>query len=247
MLAQGAVSFIKQGCAMLHEGRMELEGAKKTVEGVIADVKAIKNIWNWLIGLLSGKPKSKSTEEAPKSLAKAKTASKKQQTYEEMELLLIKDIGERLGLLFDTQQQINNYYRALEEESKTVYDPEQNSSKKAIERTLIELQMEKLLEQVRELLNKPLMINSGFRSKAVNDSVGSKDSSQHRIGCAADLRVPGMTPDEVVKTVMAAGLGYDQIIREFDRWTHISIPNNPEDKPRQQALIIDKMGTRQYA
>ncbi len=131
---------------------MELEGAKKTVEGVIADVKAIKNIWNWLIGLLSGKPKSKSTEEAPKSLAKAKTASKKQQTYEEMELLLIKDIGERLGLLFDTQQQINNYYRALEEESKTVYDPEQNSSKKAIERTLIELQMEKLLEQVREAM-----------------------------------------------------------------------------------------------
>ena len=131
---------------------MELEGAKKTVEGVIADVKAIKGIWNWLIGLLSGKPKSKSTEEAPKSLAKAKTASKKQQTYEEMELLLIKDIGERLGLLFDTQQQINNYYRALEEESKTVYDPEQNSSKKAIERTLIELQMEKLLEQVREAM-----------------------------------------------------------------------------------------------
>ena len=131
---------------------MELEGAKKTVEGVLADVKAIKGIWQWLIGLLSGKPKSKSTEEAPKSLAKAKTASKKQQTYEEMELLLIKDIGERLGLLFDTQQQINNYYRALEEESKTVYDPEQNSSKKAIERTLIELQMEKLLEQVREAM-----------------------------------------------------------------------------------------------
>ena len=91
------------------------------------------------------------------------------------------------------------------------------------------------------------MINSAFRSKAVNDAVGSKDSSQHRIGCAADIRVPGMTPDEVVKAVMVAGLGYDQIIREFDRWTHISIPNNPEDKPRQQALIIDKQGTRQYA
>jgi hypothetical protein len=91
------------------------------------------------------------------------------------------------------------------------------------------------------------MINSAFRSEAVNTAVGSRNTSQHRIGCAADLRVPGMTPDEVVKTVMAAGLGYDQIIREFDRWTHISIPNKPEDKPRQQALIIDKMGTRQYA
>ena len=151
MLAQGAVGFIKQGCAMLHEGRMELEGAKKTVEGVIADVKAIKGIWDWLVGLLSGKPKSKPTE-AIKPLAKAKTASKKQQSYEEMELLLIKDIGEKLGVLFDTQQQINNYYRALEEESKNVYDPEQNSSKKAIERTLIELQLEKLMEQVREAM-----------------------------------------------------------------------------------------------
>ena len=104
------------------------------------------------------------------------------------------------------------------------------------------------LEQVKTVLGgKPVMINSAFRSKAVNDAVGSSDKSQHRIGCAADIRVPGMTPDEVVKAVMAAGLGYDQIIREFDRWTHISIPNNPEDKPRQQALIIDRTGTRQYA
>jgi hypothetical protein len=106
----------------------------------------------------------------------------------------------------------------------------------------------KFLEQVKTVLGgKPVMINSAFRCKAVNDAVGSRDSSQHRIGCAADIRVPGMTPDEVVKAVMAAGLGYDQVIREFDRWTHISIPNNPEDKPRQQALIIDRSGTRPYA
>ena len=110
------------------------------------------------------------------------------------------------------------------------------------------VRLAKFLEQVKVVLGgKPVMINSAFRSKQVNDAVGSKDTSQHRIGCAADIRVPGMTPDEVVKAVMVAGLGYDQIIREFDRWTHISIPNNPEDKPRQQALIIDRTGTRQYA
>jgi zinc D-Ala-D-Ala carboxypeptidase len=104
------------------------------------------------------------------------------------------------------------------------------------------------LEQVKTVVGgKPVMINSAFRSKLVNDAVGSKDSSQHRIGCAADIRVPGMTPDEVVKAVIAADIGYDQVIREFDRWTHISIPNNPEDKPRQQALIIDRSGTRPYA
>jgi putative chitinase len=104
------------------------------------------------------------------------------------------------------------------------------------------------LEQVKTVLGgKPVMVNSAFRSKAVNDAVGSKDSSQHRIGCAADIRVPGMTPDQVVKAVIVSGIGYDQIIREFDRWTHISVPNTKEMTPRRQALIIDKAGTRPYA
>ena len=104
------------------------------------------------------------------------------------------------------------------------------------------------LERVKEALDgKPIMINSGFRSKQVNDSVGSKDTSQHRIGCAADIRVPGMTPDAVVRAVIASGLPYDQIIREFDAWTHISVPNTPEGTPRRQALIIDKAGTRPFA
>jgi putative chitinase len=103
------------------------------------------------------------------------------------------------------------------------------------------------LEKVKGVLGgKPIMVNSAFRSKAVNDAVGSKDTSQHRVGCAADLRVPGMTPDEVVKAIIASGIGYDQVIREFDRWTHISIPNKLFDSPRKQALIIDKQGTRVY-
>ena len=103
------------------------------------------------------------------------------------------------------------------------------------------------LEHVKEVFGvKRFMVNSAFRSKAVNDAVGSKDSSQHRMACAADIRVPGMTPDEVVKAVIASGIGYDQIIREFDRWTHISVPNTKDMTPRRQALIIDKSGTRQY-
>jgi len=104
------------------------------------------------------------------------------------------------------------------------------------------------LEQVKEVLGgKPIMVNSAFRCKQVNDAVGSKDSSQHRIGCAADIRVPSMTPDEVVKAVIASGIGYDQLIREFDRWTHISVPSVAGDNPRRQSLIIDKAGTRPYA
>ena len=110
------------------------------------------------------------------------------------------------------------------------------------------MRLAEFLEQVKTVLGgKPIMVNSAFRSEAVNNACGSKNTSQHRLGCAADLRVPGMTPDEVVKTIIASELQYDQIIREFDRWTHISVTNSPNDKPRLQKLIIDKAGTRQYA
>jgi hypothetical protein len=145
MAAQTAVGFIKQGCALLHEGRMELEGAKKTAEQVIGDVKAIKGIFDWFIGLFVSKPAA----EAPKPVAQKKAAAK-QQSYEELELKLISEVGKQLGEFFDIQQQLQNYYLELEETSKTNYDPAQNTSKKAIERALVELQLEKLGEQIRE-------------------------------------------------------------------------------------------------
>jgi hypothetical protein len=100
------------------------------------------------------------------------------------------------------------------------------------------------LEKVKALLDgKPIMVNSAFRSKQVNDSVGSKDTSQHRTGSAADIRVPGMSPDAVVRALVASDLPFDQVIREFDAWTHISI----SPTPRRQALIIDRAGTRPFA
>ena len=104
------------------------------------------------------------------------------------------------------------------------------------------------LEQVRDVLGgREIHINSAFRSHEVNAAVGSKDTSQHRHGCAADIRVKGMTPDEVVTAIINSGLPYDQCIREFDRWTHVSIPNTEDSAPRNMALIIDKAGTRAYA
>lgn len=104
-----------------------------------------------------------------------------------------------------------------------------------------------LLEQVRALINKPILVNSAFRSKAVNDAVGSKDTSQHRLGCAADIRVPGMTPKQVVQACIDGGIPFDQIIEEFNSWTHISVPNTKDTAPRKQALIIDKLGTRPFS
>jgi len=101
------------------------------------------------------------------------------------------------------------------------------------------------LEDVRSLLGKPIIIDSGFRSPEVNHAVGSTSVSQHLRGCAADFRVPGMTPAEVVKAIHGSDLPYDQLILELT-WTHISIPNTDDAAPRKMALIIDKKGTRYY-
>lgn len=102
------------------------------------------------------------------------------------------------------------------------------------------------LEEVRSLLGKPILVDSGFRSPEVNHAVGSTFVSQHLRGCAADIRVPGMTPAEVVKAIHGSDLPFDQLILELT-WTHISIPNTDDAEPRNMALIIDKKGTRLYA
>ena len=103
------------------------------------------------------------------------------------------------------------------------------------------------LERVRAILgNRVVIITSGYRSKAVNDAVGSKDTSQHRLGLAADFRVPGMSPQEVVSAIVKSGIAYDQVIKEYNSWTHVSIANVQHDC-RREALIIDKTGTIYFA
>ena len=126
---------------MLHEGRLQLEGAKSTIQGVQEDLNAIKGLWDWFVGLF------KPTKAKP--VAKAK-ALKRDSSYETMELEVIKDVGTQLGNFFDLQAQLKNYYASLEAESKEHYDPNQNTSKKAIERSLVELQMENLDAEIRE-------------------------------------------------------------------------------------------------
>lgn len=108
-----------------------------------------------------------------------------------------------------------------------------------------------LLESIRAIVGQPLHINSGYRSKLVNDAVGSKDSSQHRLGCAADIKVVGMTPDQVCRKILASGQQFDQLLKEFETpqgggWTHISVTSYEQDKPRRQALTIDRQGTRPF-
>ena len=104
------------------------------------------------------------------------------------------------------------------------------------------------LEEVKAIFGgKPILVSSAYRSAPVNAAVGSKEKSQHRVGCAVDFRVPGLTPDEVVRRIVSSDLKYDQVIREFDAWTHLSIPTIEWTQPRRTALIIDRSGTRAFA
>jgi len=102
------------------------------------------------------------------------------------------------------------------------------------------------LEQVRKVVNKPISISSGYRSREVNESVGGSKTSQHCEGCAADFNVKGMSPDAVVRAIVDATIPYDQVILEFDSWVHISIPTVKGSVPRKQALVIDNKGKRNF-
>ena len=134
---------------------------------------------------------------------------------------------------------------SLEELTRTDHREFDNTPPKEVIANL--KRMANLMEQVRDLLEQPIFVTSGYRSKQVNDAVGSKDTSQHRFGCAVDFRCSQLTPDNIVKMIRESNIPFDQLILEFDSWTHISIPNAVTAKPRGQVLIIDKQGTRVFA
>jgi len=102
------------------------------------------------------------------------------------------------------------------------------------------------LEDVRKLLGKPITINSGYRSLMVNSLLGSKPTSQHTKGLAADFVCPSFgTPKDIIKKIVSSDIKYDQVILEFDRWIHISFCEEGY-KPRKQTLIIDSSGTKNF-
>lgn len=100
------------------------------------------------------------------------------------------------------------------------------------------------MERVRNVLNSnAIHINSGYRSLKVNAALGSKSTSQHVTGEACDFICPTWgTPDRIMRVIADSAIDYDQLIKEFDSWIHISF----SDKNRRQALVIDHTGTHAY-
>lgn len=107
------------------------------------------------------------------------------------------------------------------------------------------------LEAVRSLLANivghpvPVIVTSGYRSLRLNRLIGSRDTSQHVLGEAADIRAPQFgTPAQIVATVAKSSIAFDQLIAESTqsgaRWVHISFgPRN-----RREVLEIDANGAR---
>ena len=158
MVAVSAAQQIKKGCEMLREGRAEIGKFKKNIEGGIADAKAIykevTGLWGWLKGLFGApKPAAVSKIAAPPEVVKAaKKAKEADPTPEELQAQTINLVGQQLGVYFDVQHKLETHFKNLEDTSTNVYEPDKDHAKAAIDRALVELQLENMSTQIRETM-----------------------------------------------------------------------------------------------
>ena len=96
--------------------------------------------------------------------------------------------------------------------------------------------VENVLQPLRDLVGLPIVINSGYRSPAVNTLIGGSATSQHMKGEAADIIVPTLDLKTVYLAIMN-NFVYDQLIFEFGSWVHVSFNRK---KNRKQNLVAEK-------
>lgn len=104
---------------------------------------------------------------------------------------------------------------------------------------LAELQLTAtFMEQVRRILGVVILVQSGYRSPALNRAVGGAPNSAHMYGKAVDFIAPSFGPPDVIFEKLrecAAELQYDQLILEYDAWVHIA---RASQSPRLMAFGI---------
>lgn len=90
---------------------------------------------------------------------------------------------------------------------------------------------ESLLEPVRRNFGQPVVVNSGYRAPLLNRAIGGARGSQHVLGEAADIEIPGLANADLAQWI-AAHLPYDQLILEAhvpgdpaSGWVHVSVAN----------------------
>jgi hypothetical protein len=139
---------------MLREGQVAVDEFREQAESLVGQAQEAYNtlnaLWIWVTGLFGEKKKQEIAPEPVKAKPKAKRAADPEP--EILQMQVVHKVSTQLGEFFDIQQKITNHYQDLELASITVYSPEQNNAKKAIERVEVELQMEYLGEQIREAM-----------------------------------------------------------------------------------------------
>jgi zinc D-Ala-D-Ala carboxypeptidase len=108
---------------------------------------------------------------------------------------------------------------------------------------------EKVLEPVRQHFNRPVIINSGYRTEAVNRVIGGKGTSQHCRGQAADIEIPGVDNLIIYQWIHDADTSFDQLILEYyienepgSGWVHVSYVSRETN--RRERLRLNKSGIR---
>lgn len=107
---------------------------------------------------------------------------------------------------------------------------------------------ENIFEPIRKHFGVPIMISSGYRSKALNTAIGGSLTSQHCSGEAIDIDMDGSSngvTNKMVFDFVKANLNFDQLIWEFGTkenpdWVHISFKST--GKQRKQILRAVKSG-----
>lgn len=95
------------------------------------------------------------------------------------------------------------------------------------------------LQIIRDALDKPIIISSGYRCEALNAAVGGVKNSTHAQGLAADLVVQGMTSRELAEFILLIKIDFDQLILESaggKEWVHFGIA----PKNRQEVLTYSQ-------
>lgn len=97
-----------------------------------------------------------------------------------------------------------------------------------------------LLEHVRALVGKPIIISSGYRSPKLNAAVGGAPNSAHLSGLAADINAIGLTPLQLATSIRDSKVPFDQLIHE-GTWVHIGLTDGA---PRREVLTAHFGGPR---
>lgn len=100
-----------------------------------------------------------------------------------------------------------------------------------------------LLEPIRTAIGKPIQITSGWRPDWLNTLIGGSSTSEHCSGRAADFHSPGVPPIDISQAIaaMVGGLPFNQLIHEFDAWTHISVCVEG-GTPKREILTARRVG-----